>query len=370
MYSLTHYCLIVNLFSSHGGKCIAGLQDIYGNEQLFCDCSTAIEHPNGTSALFVGDTVQFVGKFCEIASIPTDDLPTPSLTTVACNDEKTVFCVNGGTCKADYASSPQRPCRCGANYDGTHCEFAKNSVPRCTLACKNDGECKLGMRTYTESGDVYLQDFFANSTNYQYCDCPASYYGATCETKSTVCGDRHCFNGGECKTTKASDGTTEYNCDCTAGKQASKGFAGRYCQYDSTMFCDGGQTANGQQFCSNNGTCMSGGSHKGCACPLGYHGPICEFKDTEQNGAYEKCNLVCQNDGLCRKGAKDMDFLDKFGASVSHLNISATEDFEHCVCPGKSTRSRNWIKSRFQLTLNPCSLLCSWLPWIDLRTQD
>ena len=298
-------------------------------------------HPTGTSVAFVGNTVQYVGKFCEIPSVPTEDLPvTSKLGIVACNANKTIFCVNGGTCKADYASSPQHPCRCGNDHDGPHCEFAKDSVPQCTLTCMHGGKCKLGMRTYTESSDQYLQGFFENNTRYQYCDCPKEYYGATCETKSTVCGNRHCFNGGQCKTTKLSNGTMTHNCDCTAGKQANKAFAGRYCQYDSTMFCDGGQTKeNGQLFCSNGGTCKSGASHTGCDCPSGYHGPICEFKDTEKNDDYEKCNLKCKNNGVCRKGAKDMDFLGKFSGSVSHMNVSTNEDFEHCVCPGESTRS-------------------------------
>ncbi len=60
----------------NGGKCILGLEDRFGNEQLFCDCSKA----NG-----------FVGKYCE----------TPSKKTCKDNDED-VFCVNGGACNPDF----------------------------------------------------------------------------------------------------------------------------------------------------------------------------------------------------------------------------------------------------------------------------
>lgn len=63
---------------------------------------------------------------------------------------------------------------------------------------------------------------------------------------------------------------------------------------------------------------------------------MCEFHDDEDNGDYEKCSLECQNGGQCRKGAKDVSFLDKFnlGPVVSaNLNMTHNVDFEHCVCP-------------------------------------
>lgn len=234
--------MICFLHYSHGGSCIPGLQDVYDNGQLYCDCTNAIETINST-------LVTYVGKYCEIPSVADADNPK----TVACNADKSIFCVNGGSCKTDYTSSPQRPCRCGSNYDGPHCEFAKGTVPDCTLNCQNGGSCLLGIRTYTASVDAFVADFFSNSTNYQYCNCPAGFYGAACETKSSECGDYRCFNGGKCLTVLA-DGSTSKNCDCTAGKTADKSYAGRFCQYESDTFCDKNLTENGQFFCINNGT--------------------------------------------------------------------------------------------------------------------
>jgi hypothetical protein len=63
----------------YGGKCIPGLTDRYGNEQEFCDCRDAVDDMNLT----------YVGKYCEIP------VPEP------CGGDKSVFCVNGGTCRDD-----------------------------------------------------------------------------------------------------------------------------------------------------------------------------------------------------------------------------------------------------------------------------
>lgn len=68
----------------------------------------------------------------------------------------------------------------------------------------------------------------------------------------------------------------------------------------------------------------------GCNCPEGFMGPVCEFRDEEYDD-YE-CNLECQNNGICRKGAKDVSFLEKFGLN-RHLFERYNNDFEHCVCP-------------------------------------
>jgi len=68
----------------HGGKCISGLLDEYGNDQLFCDCSGAIY-----------DGVRHVGKYCE----------TPSqkyCQNVEGSHGEQLFCVNGGDCNPNY----------------------------------------------------------------------------------------------------------------------------------------------------------------------------------------------------------------------------------------------------------------------------
>ena len=64
----------------HGGECIPGLQDQYGNTQLFCDCSNAVSSDGLT---------KYVGKYCETPSV---DL---------CPD-KINFCVHGGGCNPNY----------------------------------------------------------------------------------------------------------------------------------------------------------------------------------------------------------------------------------------------------------------------------
>lgn len=48
---------------------------------------------------------------------------------------------------------------------------------------------------------------------------------------------------------------------------------------------------------------------------------------------YDGCSMECQNDGVCRKGAKDVSFLAKFGLHRGLLGTKYNEDFEHCVCP-------------------------------------
>lgn len=62
----------------NGGKCIPGLLDELGNEQLYCDCSSAVV-----------DGVQYVGKWCEHEAENY------------CNDEETLFCLTG-RCNVDY----------------------------------------------------------------------------------------------------------------------------------------------------------------------------------------------------------------------------------------------------------------------------
>ena len=75
--------------------------------------------------------------------------------------------------------------------------------------------------------------------------------------------------------------------------------------------------------------------HLGCDCPDGFHGPICEFADTEDNGDYETCSLKCENGGKCHKGVKDISFLGKLnlGPVVSNVTTTHNRAFEHCVCP-------------------------------------
>lgn len=297
----------------NGGKCIEGLDDVYGNHQLFCDCNDAVDKHG----------VRHVGKYCEIPATQT------------CDDVGKQFCVNGGYCKDNYQDSPNHPCRCGDKHDGPHCEFDKGAVPECTRTCQNGGKCKLGIPGDTVVGqDDLLFNFWKNHSDYQFCECEPGTFGTDCEIKGDKCGDHHCFHGGTCIKRRNAGGGVSNFCDCTTGERDGKAFAGQYCQYSSSHFCDKGDTPNGQQFCVNGGSCKSDGSHLGCDCPDGFHGPICEFKDSPSPPpTFEECKLQCANGGQCRKGAKDMSFLDNFGPELEQFNISHSKDFEHCVCP-------------------------------------
>lgn len=63
-------------FCFHGGKCLSGIKDVYGNEQHFCDCGKA--QYEGTS---------YAGKFCEADAV--DICGTAA-------EYGNVFCTNGG----------------------------------------------------------------------------------------------------------------------------------------------------------------------------------------------------------------------------------------------------------------------------------
>lgn len=66
-------------------------------------------------------------------------------------------------------------------------------------------------------------------------------------------------------------------------------------------------------------------------CNEGFVGPVCEFVSLDREPP--KCNLQCFNHGICRKGAKNLAVLRKFGISNRRHLQAFNEDFEHCVCP-------------------------------------
>lgn len=45
------------------------------------------------------------------------------------------------------------------------------------------------------------------------------------------------------------------------------------------------------------------------------------------------CQLECLNDGICRKGVKDLGIITDIAQNVEELNQTSNADFEHCVCP-------------------------------------
>ncbi len=67
-----HVCL-------HGGSCQSGGIDPYGNTEHYCDCRNAKDPVTQNP---------YVGKYCELATVPTCDDPA----------EPNLFCFNGGVC--------------------------------------------------------------------------------------------------------------------------------------------------------------------------------------------------------------------------------------------------------------------------------
>lgn len=60
--------------------------------------------------------------------------------------------------------------------------------------------------------------------------------------------------------------------------------------------------------------------------------------------------MLGTKDAICFAGTVDKvervqktsTFLDKFGVSTVHFNISHNDNFEHCVCPGESKYHHNY----------------------------
>jgi len=145
----------------HGGECIDGVLDQYGNEQLFCDCRRAGDR----------DGNKYVGKFCEIKATLCGDQP---------GEVGGNFCLNDGTC----TNKENAPCSCGSNSFGPHCEFKSKVMAdagRCTLKCKNDGVCVRGFEDLIQARYQFDQDGFYSEWDYQFCRCPDGFDGLECE---------------------------------------------------------------------------------------------------------------------------------------------------------------------------------------------
>ena len=80
---------------------------------------------------------------------------------------------------------------------------------------------------------------------------------SSCEIPAAQCGNKHCFNGGTCLATTPSGGPV---CDCTTADKAGSSYAGVYCQYEATSYCEKKSDEDGQGFCTNGGTCNPGGA--------------------------------------------------------------------------------------------------------------
>lgn len=175
---------------------------------------------------------------------------------------------------------------------------------KCTLPCKNAGVCMLGKEHMI--GDKYIK------TNY--CSCPMQYTGVYCEIKYLPCPDTGlCFNGNPCMIDKTDYGDKFSHCECNyEDSDLSTPFARQICQHIGTTFCfkniDNNDKKNKNElqqsmggasssFCMNGGRCLSSSSdetvllssaqnrqrHKGCICPIGFHGEHCDRVDSDDH---------------------------------------------------------------------------------------
>lgn len=245
-----------------------------------------------------------------------------------------------------------KKCKCPSTHHGPHCEFlvADEDAPKaedCTLECNNGGQCKHGLKDYGKHADQAEQSLDANDPsgiesilanlgrhdNLMHCVCPKGYTGLRCDIKVEECSNGEggdpffCYNGSKCAKETMEDGTKKHYCDCSHAHEAEASYAGEFCQYKSTSFCD---PVKGMKeklaFCVNYGVCPTN-KHETCFCPPGFTGHQCEKRGFES----PPCNLKCQNGGVCRTGKKNFGHLgDKFDLPFhekAHIN------FEHCSCP-------------------------------------
>lgn len=63
-------------------------------------------------------------------------------------------------------------------YSGPFCEY-KGDAPKCSLQCKNGGECRHGVNYKFEGGITEKFDlgdaFKQGHINFEYCSCPGKY---------------------------------------------------------------------------------------------------------------------------------------------------------------------------------------------------
>jgi hypothetical protein len=281
------------------GKCIPGLVEKFGNDQLFCDCEAAIDEEDPSK--------KYKGKYCEVAVV--DDIE---------KCDQNVVCAHGGTCIT--FPNPSDPCTCPDGFEGKHCEYVQGSVPACEMDCSSEGYCRLGIK------DGVIDPML------QFCDCLPGHFGDHCEHEAERCGENYCYHGSECFEILLSDGSSEHLCDCAPGYTNETYYSGQFCQYPSNVFCTGQDDPNGRQFCTNGGSCPTQ-AHHACDCPLGFGGPRCDHKMSKTETSYAKCSLDCKNGGQCQKGSKDLKKeFGKYAEDVSHLWDETTRDMEHCVC--------------------------------------
>lgn len=246
------------------------------------------------------------------------------------------------------------------------------SQETCTLTCSSSGVCAFGKANFTEfpftADDFPLPFHEVTSLNGQYCECETGFTGIECNTPVQNCdqGDV-CFNegvcvsGGDCDCSQnlgllpsaealyfgprceyrrsnpecpldcqngsvccqhmnMAQGNIQFYCDCCEAATLKDVFAGQFCEFKATVYCNKEEGINGQGFCVNQGACTSEG---GCVCKDGFEGFRCKYPV----GTAPLCKLACQNGGTCQKGPKD------YGVIMASNLTPFNDDLEHCWCP-------------------------------------
>jgi hypothetical protein len=213
----------------HGGECLQGVTDRFGNDQFYCNC-------NGALDVAVEDkrdnfmVTQYVGRFCEQVVTTADKC---GIDTGTNNINR--FCINGGTCRSDDADNVDlKPCDCPSNTTGAHCEYTIDTVPLCSLDCGEHGSCRLGRRPLSA---FELQLGVETHRNHMYCACRRGFTGFLCDAPAVECGNSasiSCLNGGVCEERSSDNGSDFFwACNCSGVKAA-----GKFCQYNATDTCE------------------------------------------------------------------------------------------------------------------------------------
>lgn len=246
-------------------------------------------------------------------------------------------CFNGGYCEIipnDLDGTMFPHCHCPLGTGGVSCEVLGETELPCELECYNGGTCEI-----TE----------VDGSKHAACQCPTGTSGDQCESLDEIsatssptsaatepeevttteaptptlpiqnvpCGMGKCYHGSQCV-----DGEGGPRCDCAAISDSQTHYAGKYCEFEATTYCDMDQV----YFCINGGECLEQGNGAySCQCPEEWTGPSCEFESQTRDHAFENCTMTCLNGGTCRKGPKEV--------AIDDSGELHNDKMEHCVCP-------------------------------------